>query len=307
MVFPLNSGAYERWFKLAHQPVTAEQGRAMLLQHMPELVPNYDTLCQAVAADEDMAAFLSLFNPPAYRAGCSQAAWARAPLTLIRNYDFPATLCDRQLLYTRWNNTRVLAMSDCLWGVLDGMNEHGLALSMAYGGREKRGEGFAITLVLRYILEFCYSTAEAESVLRRVPVHMPYNITLLDRRGDTRTVAICPGEEPEITHRGFATNHQHSGSLESLEAVADSSLREAFLATRLADPLQTLEHLLGMFLQPPLLCNAREWRGWGTLYTASYNIEAGQVELRWPHGQFLQQGFEQFQEGTISVSSPTFG
>lgn len=298
--------AYQRWFSLAKKPTSAEQGRAQLLAYMPELVATYDTFCHTFAADEQIAAFLSLYNPPAFRAGCSQAAWAQRPLTLFRNYDFPARLCDRQLLYSRWNGTGVIAMTDCVWGVLDGMNEHGLALSLAYGGHDKRGDGFAITLVLRYILEFCRSTAEAVAALERIPVNMPYNVTILDLNGDTKTVALCPGEPPTVHHWAFATNHQQGAAKEDLEAVADSSLRESFLSTRLADPAQTRAAMLTMFMQPPLLRNAGEWHGWGTLYTSSYNIEEGLAELHWPGGQVMRQSFVHFREEMINISSPAF-
>ena len=44
-------------------------------------------------------------------------------------------------------------MSDCLWGLLDGINDAGLAVSLAFGGRATR-EGFGIPLVVRYLLEW---------------------------------------------------------------------------------------------------------------------------------------------------------
>ena len=298
--------AYRRWFGLRKQPLSASGGRRNLATHMPELVATYDALCTTLNADEEMASFLSLYNPPTFRAACSQALWAREPLQLIRNYDFPAHLSDRQLLHSNWNGTRVIAMTDCLWGVLDGMNEHGLALSLAYGGRENRGEGFAITLVLRYILEFCTTSAEAVAVLQRVPIHMPYNISLLDSQGDTRTVVICPGEKVQVTQLPFATNHQSGGMREQLEATANSILRESYLATRLADRAQTDTGLLQLFMKPPLLRRASNWKGWGTLYTARYDVRNGTVGLHWPDGNSIQQSFANPKEVTLKVTSPGF-
>ena len=87
-------------------------------------------------------------------------------------------------------------MSDCVWGVLDGVNAHGLAVSLAYGGRHRVGHGFAITVVLRYVLEFCASVAEAVAVLQRVPVHVAYNLALL-----TRTVGTPPCFVPDRAPR----------------------------------------------------------------------------------------------------------
>ena len=52
-------------------------------------------------------------------------------------------------------------MSDCLWGLLDGMNDAGLAVSLAFGGRRVLGDGFGIPLVVRYVLETCATVDEA--------------------------------------------------------------------------------------------------------------------------------------------------
>ena len=49
----------------------------------------------------------------------------------------------------------MLGMSDCLWGLLDGVNDAGLAVSLTFGGRRDVGDGFAIPLVVRYLLETC--------------------------------------------------------------------------------------------------------------------------------------------------------
>jgi predicted choloylglycine hydrolase len=49
-------------------------------------------------------------------------------------------------------------MLDCLWGLLDRVNDAGLAISLAFGGRPQVGEGFGIPLVIRYVQETCGST-----------------------------------------------------------------------------------------------------------------------------------------------------
>jgi len=298
--------AYHRWLSRAPEQISAELGREKLQYFMPEMVSTYDFLSQALGGDEQTCAFLSLYNPPVFRSGCSQAVKKTEKIELVRNYDFPETLCDRLLLHTNWNGTKVIAMTDCLWGVLDGMNEHGLSVSLAYGGRSNHGDGFAITLVLRYILEFCRSCSEAIEVLQRVPVHMAYNITLVDRAGETQTVFICPGQSIRVTPLGFATNHQNDAPIENLNAIADSYLREQFLAARLADKNSKKQSLVELFLQPPLLRKSSEWQGWGTLYTARYLALTGEIELHWPNGQVIKQSFDHFVEGVYPVSSPAF-
>jgi len=298
--------AYHRWMSRAPERITAVQGRAKLEQYMPELLTTYDGLCHAFDGDEQTCAFLSLYKPPIFRAGCSQACKVTDSIELVRNYDFPALLCDRLLLHTNWNGTRVIAMTDCLWGIIDGMNEYGLAVSLAYGGRYKHGDGFAITLVLRYILEFCRNTSEAIEVLNNVPVHMAYNITLVDSHGIAKTVVLCPDEPVQVSSLAFATNHQQDAVIDDIDAIADSYAREQFLSTRLADPRQSNHSLVEVFLQPPLLRKSSEWQGWGTLYTARYLPLSGEVALHWPNGQILRQSFDHFVEGCIDISSPAY-
>ena len=298
--------AYHRWFQLSEHPISGAEGRGQIAKYMPELLATYDSLCVSLQADEHVAAFLSLYNPPSFPTGCSQMAWQKDDLSLVRNYDFPSGLSEKKLLSTNWNGTKVMAMTDCIWGVLDGINEHGLAVSLAYGGRAKRGQGFAITLVLRYVLEFCQTVTQAVKVIAGIPVHMPYNVTLIDRSGTVKTIEICPEHPPRVTKQPCATNHQHEGEVENLDAVADSRLREGYVATRLADPTMTTPAAINMFLQPPLYRKAKDWCGWGTLYTAYYNIAKGEVTLLWPNGQSLQQSFQHFIETSVVVDIPAF-
>jgi len=243
--------AYHRWLSRAPERVTAEEGRGQIQHYMPELLSTYDGLCHAFGADEQTCAFLCLYKPPVFRSGCSQASKTSHGIELVRNYDFPSQLSDRLLLHTNWNGTRVIAMTDCLWGVIDGMNEHGLAVSLAYGGRQVHGDGFAITIVLRYILEFCKTTEQAVKVLNHVPIHMPYNVTIVDRQGISKTVVICPGEKVQVTSLAFATNHQDCSPIEDINAIADNYTRAQYLSARINDPREKRTLWLIYFFNHP--------------------------------------------------------
>ena len=54
---------------------------------------------------------------------------------LVRNYDYPASRLEGIVYLTRWGERRVIGMSDCLWGLLDGINDAGLAISLTFGDR----------------------------------------------------------------------------------------------------------------------------------------------------------------------------
>ena len=88
---------------------------------------------------------------------------------------------------TAWGKHRVIGMSDCLWGLLDGMNDAGLAVSLTFGGRRVLGDGFGIPVVVRYLLETCATVAEAREALARVPVNLAHNLTLVDCSGEAAT------------------------------------------------------------------------------------------------------------------------
>ena len=184
-LFDVNWAAYERWF--LKDGIEARQtylaGLRAMKKFMPKLVPTYENLVELMGGRDLQARFLSFYCPPAYLAGCSQAIWPGAEPMLVRNYDYSPALCDGAILHTRWNGQWVLGMSDGLFGLLDGINESGLSVSLTFGGRRIVGDGFGVPLIIRYILEFCATAKEAKAILKRVPCHMAYNVTVVDKSG----------------------------------------------------------------------------------------------------------------------------
>ncbi len=185
--------------------------RRALADHMPELVPTWERLTDLAGGGDRAARLLSLYRPTPYLVACSQVIWTRAEPWLIRNYDYHPAQCEGTILLSCWRGTRVIASTDSLWGVLDGMNEHGLAVTLAFGGRPAVGTGFAITLILRYVLEVCRTVDDAVAVLRRVPSHMVYTVGLVDRSARHATVYVAPDRPTEVSDTHVSTNHQRRG------------------------------------------------------------------------------------------------
>lgn len=293
---------YQKWFLKegdAARPSFLACERA-LLQHMPELVPTYRRLTELAGGTDQAARFLSLYQPTPYMTGCSQAVWTRDRPLLVRNYDYPARLWEAILLHSAWNGQRVIAMSDCMLGVLDGMNESGLAVSLAFGGRKNVGDGFGIPIILRYILEFCDSTQQAINVLKRVPSHMSYNVTVMDRTSDYATVFVSPDRETIVSKQQLATNHQNKVEWPEHEQATGSLNRAHFLSLRLHDEFETRERFVSRFLEPPLY-QFKHHHGWGTLYTSTYQPQTGQCSFRWP-GYLLNTSFLEFTEQAIALN-----
>jgi len=296
--------AYERWFLSQGEearPTYLACHRA-LRHHMPELLGTYETLC-ALAGGGDLAArFLSFYCPPPYLSSCSQAVWPGKEPTLARNYDYNPRFADGLLLHSGWNGRRVIAMSDCLWGLVDGMNDAGLAISLTFGGRRVVGEGFGVPLILRYCLQVCETVAEVAQVLKRIPTHMAYNVTALDASGRHLTAFLSPDRDTVITRQRVATNHQERVEWHEHARATATVERERFLLQRLTLHDEPAPKFIAAFLKPPLYSTAFA-RGFGTLYTAVYKPRIGIMELRWPGGTW-RQSFANFEEGARVVQYP---
>jgi predicted choloylglycine hydrolase len=188
-------------------------------------------------------------------------------------------------------------MSDCLWGLLDGMNESGLAVSLAFGGRRATGAGFGVSLVLRYLLETCTTTAQAVRTLERLPVQGAYNLTLLDRSGEAATAYLAADRRPLVAPTRAATNHQRAVEWPEHARATRTLERERRLRALLGE---REEAAIAAFLAPPLHTTAYA-DGFGTLYTAVHRPADGAVEYLWP-GAAWRQSFAAFEEGTRTIA-----
>jgi predicted choloylglycine hydrolase len=303
-VFRKHWPAYRAWFLSegdAARPSYLGSYRA-LKGAMPELAATYERLVELAGGGDLAARFLCLYRPPPYLSGCSQAVWSADEPLLIRNYDYAPRLCEGSLLCTAWNGRRAIVMGDCLWGVLDGMNEDGLAVSLAFGGCRAVGDGFGAPLLLRYLLEVCATSDEAAAALRRLPSHMAYNVTVLDRAGSYFTARLAPDRPATIVPSPIATNHQGRVAWRRHAALTRSVERERFLQRWLAHRGGTADALMAAFLRPPLYAAAHA-QGHGTLYTAIYYPRRGEMEVRWPDGGW-RQSFRAFREDTLPVRFP---
>ena len=123
---------------------------------------------------------LTLWDPPRFLPGCSQAVIVEPEIAVCRNYDYSPELWERVVYSSRFGDRQVIGNNDCLWGLIDGMNSDGLVISLSFGGRRGSGPGFAVSLVVRYLLEVASSTEQAREILARMPVAMAYNLTIVD-------------------------------------------------------------------------------------------------------------------------------
>jgi predicted choloylglycine hydrolase len=283
--------AYQRWYLsegAAARPDLHTCHR-MLVRHMPELVPVWERLVELAGGEEVTARLLTLWDPPRFLPGCSQATLgaavaadgiSRVPL-LVRNYDYGLDLFERVVYSSAFTGRRVLGTGDCLWGLLDGMNDAGLAVSLAFGGRPGSRPGFGIPLVVRYLLEVATSLDDVGSVLRRIPVNMSYNLTVVDGSGEGLTAFVAPDTAPEFSAARVATNHRGTVPEYPERAQSLRSVERQRLLLSLLDSDPDITGLTSAFLRPPLR-STEYGRAFGTLYTAVYRPNDGVVDYLWP-------------------------
>jgi predicted choloylglycine hydrolase len=296
--------AYKKWWLSegdAARPTYLECGRA-LGQHMPEMLPLYEELCELAGGGDQAARFLSFYCPPPYLSGCSQAIWPGREPVLVRNYDYSADAFDSLILHTGWLGRRVMGTSDGLWGLVDGVNDAGLAISLTFGGRREVGDGFGVPLILRYVMQTCETAEQAGAVLARVPTHMCYNVTVLDEKRRYLTAMMAPDRPAVITRTAVATNHQETVEWISHARFTATVERERFLLQRLTLHIESEEKFVGAFLKPPLYSIAFA-QGFGTLYTAVYRPRKREMEIRWPHASW-PFSIDRFEEGVRRIYTP---
>lgn len=300
-VFDAHWPAYQRWLskRVEHGPSAADCA-AQLRKHMPELAPIYDALLELVGGDEHRARFLSLYAPTPIIRGCSQAICTnKQGAMLVRNYDHAPHLCDGIVLATKWGGVGVNAVTDCLWGALDGVNDAGLVVALAFGGRKVVGLGFSSSLVARYLLQSCATVKEARVALKRLPVYMSYNFTLLDRSGDHVTAYTAPDRPAVFESAKVSTNHQQRVEWPEYAHFTQSVQRAEKLTKVLARD-SDVAHVIEAFLKPPLFrCEYR--KGSGTLYTVAYDPHSMDVSLYW-HGMSAVMSPEDAMPGRVKIN-----
>ena len=293
--------AYKAWFEskgAVNNPDLAT-AQTQLEKYMPKFMPTYRKLCKLAGNDPVAARFLTGYQPPAYITGCSQVVFQENP-QLVRNYDYHPNLCEGTLLNSAWNGKHVIAVGDCLWGVVDGMNSDGLVASLTFGGRKIVGKGFGIPFILRYILEFCSDVDEAVEELKRIPTHMAYNVMVLDKTGNYKMLQLAPDHKPIVLEKPISTNHQGKIDWPEHARFSKTLEREQFLIDVLKKENLTNEKIAKVFLEIPLF-NTQYKDGFGTIYTSVYRPADGYMELRW-QDETLRQSFSDFEERENLIS-----
>ncbi len=292
---------YRAWYAtLGSATPTEAECRTALIEHMPELVDQWDRLSELT--DDPLAPLmLSMWGLPKFAVGCSQIIVPGERPVVARNYDYDPLLFEGVIASTNWSGKRrVIGTSDLLWGLLDGMNEDGLVASLTFGGRQGAGEGFGIPLVIRYLLETCTEVDQAVEALRRIPIAQSYNIALADRSGRHATVFVAPGESAIVSDLTASTNHPLSTVERPEHAERFRSLERQNLLLSLDDDL------VDAMLSSPLRSDEFDV-GFGTLYTVVYEPGADSTESvatwHWPDASWTRRFDDRDEVRTVILAA----
>lgn len=282
------------WYAKAERIPDPEECRRRIALHMPEILGLFDNLAGFAGDDPAMiAALAGIDPPPLIPAGCTVRAFTRPRPTILRNYDFHPDATSAVILRTEWSGRHVLGMSEGISGLLDGVNDAGVAAALTFGGRHVYGAGFSIVHTIRYLLQVASDVKEAADVLRRMPCAWSHNVLVQDKSGKSIRAELAPDREPLVTEGNAATNHQVD-----VEPRPDSA-RRFDTACALVDDAETAR---AVFVEGDL--RKEDFDEWlGTLYTAEYVPGESAVTFHWRDGKW-DQSLTQFDPGERRVVYP---
>lgn len=221
---------------------------------------------------------------------------------VARSYEFSDSQDDFRLCLTRPAGRYAhLGASTLLFGRGDGLNEHGLCVTITAGGIPVGNapgqphpveDGLQFWAAVRAVLENCRTVDEALAWLAEFPLATNTIFLLTDRSGQTARVEAF-GSKRAITRRGpesaegylFATNHYLTPEMQPYHGAImnNSAVRAARIASTLAAhaPRITPENLRGLLTEhyPDGLCCHYYDGYFGTLRSMLFDLTRAEVQV----------------------------
>ena len=222
--------------------------------------------------------------------------------TLVgRSYEFGLKTEDLRLCTLRANDKYAFIGSSLIFfGFTEGMNEHGLVMTMSAGGwpvgatpemRPPLDDGFQFWFVLRCVLERCKTVDEAVALIREIPTCGNPNFIVADRAGSAALIEVFgrnkavkrigPQSEDQVV---YSTNHFTLPEMELFRdpvwtnsQVRRDAIRACLEGTRKVN-WQGIKELLSNEYPQGLACHYYD-EGFGTLRSMVFDPFAGEIEM----------------------------
>lgn len=279
-------------------PAQAEQALKFFERYCPGLNEEVQGFADVLEVPLQEVVYYSLSY--ARQGQCSQfvvlpGASADGHLRIGRSYEFSHNMTDLRLATTRIQGRAAhIGFSEVLFGRDDGLNEHGLCVSMTGGAPMAPVEpgGCMFWAVIRTVLDRCKSVDEAIELVQGMPISFNMHLLLADRSGQAAILEIASSHRairrigPEAAEQ-FMLSTNHFTLPETLPydlgRMPNSLVRARTIQKRLesAAPRITPETMRGLLsdLYPEGLCCHYFTDFFGTLWSEVFDITAGTVDV----------------------------
>lgn len=222
--------------------------------------------------------------------------------TLVgRSYEFGVDTEDMRLCTLKANNKFAFIGSSLIFfGYTEGMNEHGLVVTMSAGGmptgleagmRAPIQDGFQFWFVIRAVLENCKTVDEAIQLINEIPTCGNPNLIVADKSGEAALVEVFGAQKAikkinahSAEQMISSTNHFNLPEMEPYRdpVWANSQTRYDAIQARLSGPQkvskQAIKSLLSDEYPNGLACHFyEEW--FGTLRSMIFDPQAGEIDM----------------------------
>jgi predicted choloylglycine hydrolase len=218
-----------------------------------------------------------------------------------RSYEFGVETEDMRLCTMHVNNKYAFIGSSLIFfGFTEGMNEHGLVVTMTAGGmpvglepgmRTPIQDGFQFWFVVRAVLERCKTVDEAVRLIMEIPTCGNPNLLVADKSGEAALIEVF-GDHKAVKKIDAQSSDQMIAStnhytLPEMLAFRDpiwvnSQTRYDAIQSRLGGSqkvnYETIKSLLSDEYPKGLACHYyEEW--FGTLRSMIFDPQAGEIEM----------------------------
>jgi predicted choloylglycine hydrolase len=303
-----NIPAVRSWFTSGSESFTNEQFKSMsnlFERYCPGIKDEIQGFADALdAAPKDIVYYTSSYL---HKGNCSHFAalpsiTANNHVLVGRSYEFSHKMDDLRLTTTQVDGKhRFIGFSTLLFGCNEGMNEHGLCVTMSSGGipigagnppRPAARDGLRFWLVIRTILEQCKTTQEAITQILYTPLCGNTIYLIADPTGEAAVIEVL-GDEKTVTKINgtsqqqwiSATNHYRHEKMQKHNdfIMANSPVRLKTIESnleRLSGRLSTnhLKSLLSTRYPEGLCCHYYD-EFFGTLRSIVFDLNSRQIEV----------------------------
>jgi predicted choloylglycine hydrolase len=270
----------------------------------PGLIDEIQGFADGLGIAVDSVPFWNWTYQPSMGGNCSQLA-VLSPVTdnqhiyAGRSYEWNHNEEDLKLFTTRVKGTaRHIGFSCLLFGRHDGINEHGLLVSMTGGGIfgvrfKHRGPMF--WLVIRFLLDWCTSVNDALERLESIPIAGYFSLMLVDKHDNAAIVEFADGQmsvqritSDDVEPYVFSVNHYRQTRTREFNSlncgiIAHSQIRETLItdwyATQIPKISKKTIQTLFAAQHPQGLCNHFYNDGFGTLWSMIFDVTKSRVDV----------------------------